>query len=333
MASLKSRSALIDGSATLTIVTSRTIIRSPGAEDEQREPAAAVVCDHPRHPSHRTRARVVVSPRPLLSRGGLPAATGDHRPLRGRARQLRPQRRARDVARRRRDDLRRRRREAALRRAPRRGAPRRAARRSATTRRAEPRARRSRSPRSSSSRPSPAPTTAGSPRRSTIASRDRPTEDPHQLEGIDPEKLLVGRRAIRPYREWIAKKEAEGRYSWTLGLYGHAGDGEGGAALAREYWRRSSRRASSTIPTRSSAGARCSTRSSRVKQRLNSSRDRAAARRGRRASTSGSRSASSGSGSAGPATTSRASRSSPPPTGAARRARSPSPSRSTATAA
>jgi aminopeptidase len=63
------------------------------------------------------------------------------------------------------------------------------------------------------------------------------TEDPHQLEGIDPEKLLVGRRAIRPYREWIAKKEAEGRYSWTLGLYGTPAMAKEAKLSHEQYWR------------------------------------------------------------------------------------------------
>ena len=62
------------------------------------------------------------------------------------------------------------------------------------------------------------------------------TEDPHQLEGIDPEKLLVGRRSIRPYREWIAKKEAEGRYSWTLGLYGTPAMAKEARLSHEKYW-------------------------------------------------------------------------------------------------
>jgi aminopeptidase len=62
------------------------------------------------------------------------------------------------------------------------------------------------------------------------------TDDPHQFEGIDPKKLLIGRRSIRPYREWIAKKEAEGRYSWTLGLYGTPAMAKEARLSLERYW-------------------------------------------------------------------------------------------------
>src|SRR5262249_47928539 len=61
--------------------------------------------------------------------------------------------------------------------------------------------------------------------------------DPHELDGIDPERLLVGRRTIRPYREWISRKEAEGRYSWTLGLYGTPARAREAGLSLESYWR------------------------------------------------------------------------------------------------
>jgi aminopeptidase len=62
------------------------------------------------------------------------------------------------------------------------------------------------------------------------------TEDPREFEGIDPEKLLIGRRAVRPYRDWIAKKEAAGRYSWTLGLYGTPAMAREARMSLERYW-------------------------------------------------------------------------------------------------
>src|SRR5262249_29528815 len=61
--------------------------------------------------------------------------------------------------------------------------------------------------------------------------------DPHELDGIDPERLLVGRRTIRPYREWISRKVAEGRYSWTLGLYGTPAMAREAGLSLETYWR------------------------------------------------------------------------------------------------
>ncbi len=63
------------------------------------------------------------------------------------------------------------------------------------------------------------------------------TSDPYEFEGVDPEKLLIGRRTIRPYRDWIARKEAEGRYSWTLALFGTSAMAKEARLSLEQYWR------------------------------------------------------------------------------------------------
>jgi aminopeptidase len=62
------------------------------------------------------------------------------------------------------------------------------------------------------------------------------TSNPRELDGVDPEKLLAGRRTIRPFREWVARKEAEGRYSWTLALYGTAATAKEAGLSLEAYW-------------------------------------------------------------------------------------------------
>jgi len=62
------------------------------------------------------------------------------------------------------------------------------------------------------------------------------SSDLRELDGVDPEKLLIGRRAIKPYRQWIARKEAEGRYSWTLGLYGTSAMAKEAGLSLEAYW-------------------------------------------------------------------------------------------------
>jgi aminopeptidase len=60
--------------------------------------------------------------------------------------------------------------------------------------------------------------------------------DPHSLEGVDPARIMRRGEAMRPLLDWRGEKENEGRFSWTLGLYGtpamaaEAGMGE------EEYW-------------------------------------------------------------------------------------------------
>jgi aminopeptidase len=63
------------------------------------------------------------------------------------------------------------------------------------------------------------------------------TSNPRELDGVDPEKLLIGRRTIRPYRDWIARKEAEGRYTWTLALYGTPAMAKEAGLSLEAYWR------------------------------------------------------------------------------------------------
>ena len=60
--------------------------------------------------------------------------------------------------------------------------------------------------------------------------------DPHSLDGIDPAKQMLHRQSLMPVLDWEQEKENEGRFSWTVALYGT----EALAAEARmsieEYW-------------------------------------------------------------------------------------------------
>jgi aminopeptidase len=60
--------------------------------------------------------------------------------------------------------------------------------------------------------------------------------DPHALRDVDPARILRSQRARRKVNEWLDEKEGQGRFTWTIGLYGT----EAMAAEARmsieEYW-------------------------------------------------------------------------------------------------
>ncbi|MFA5895028.1 MAG: aminopeptidase [Candidatus Shapirobacteria bacterium] len=43
--------------------------------------------------------------------------------------------------------------------------------------------------------------------------------DLHQLEGIDPQKIMQKNIAMKPFLDWRNRKEINGKLSWTLGLY------------------------------------------------------------------------------------------------------------------
>jgi aminopeptidase len=41
----------------------------------------------------------------------------------------------------------------------------------------------------------------------------------HELEGIDPQKIMERSATFKPYKEWRDKKENSGKLTWTLGSY------------------------------------------------------------------------------------------------------------------
>lgn len=43
--------------------------------------------------------------------------------------------------------------------------------------------------------------------------------DKHELEGIDPLKIMEKKKSQKPYRDWLDTKELRGKFTWTLGLY------------------------------------------------------------------------------------------------------------------
>ena len=62
------------------------------------------------------------------------------------------------------------------------------------------------------------------------------TTDLRELEGVDPDKLMLARRTSAPYRRWLDKKEAAGAYTWTLALYGTTAMAKEAGMSLEEYW-------------------------------------------------------------------------------------------------
>lgn len=42
----------------------------------------------------------------------------------------------------------------------------------------------------------------------------------HELEGIDPQKIMEKNKSLKPYFDWRNEKENRGKFTWTLGLWG-----------------------------------------------------------------------------------------------------------------
>ena len=64
----------------------------------------------------------------------------------------------------------------------------------------------------------------------------RSSADPHALRAVDPARLIAHQQARRPLIDWRVAKESEGRFTWTLALYGtEAMAAEARLSLA-DYW-------------------------------------------------------------------------------------------------
>jgi len=58
----------------------------------------------------------------------------------------------------------------------------------------------------------------------------------HELEGIDPKKIMQKSIAFKPYMDWRNRKENRGRLTWTLGLYPTPAMAAEAGLTLRECW-------------------------------------------------------------------------------------------------
>ena len=58
----------------------------------------------------------------------------------------------------------------------------------------------------------------------------------HELEGIDPKMIMEKSKAFKPYMDWRDEKENDGKYTWTLGLYGTKASALEAKMTEKEYW-------------------------------------------------------------------------------------------------
>ncbi len=56
------------------------------------------------------------------------------------------------------------------------------------------------------------------------------------LKGILPEKIMRRSKAFKPYKEWRDAKENEGKFTWTLALYGTEAAAKEAGLTIEEYW-------------------------------------------------------------------------------------------------
>ena len=60
--------------------------------------------------------------------------------------------------------------------------------------------------------------------------------DMHELEGIDPKKIMQRGLAWKPYMDWRRDKENKGKYTWTVAMYGTDAMAKEAGLSEKEYW-------------------------------------------------------------------------------------------------
>ena len=57
-----------------------------------------------------------------------------------------------------------------------------------------------------------------------------------ELDGIDSGKIMAAQKALKPYMDWRRTKEGEGKYTWTLCMYGTQAMADEVGMSLEEYW-------------------------------------------------------------------------------------------------
>lgn len=60
--------------------------------------------------------------------------------------------------------------------------------------------------------------------------------DPHALHGVDPKKIMARGQALKPFMDWRQQKEHQGKFSWTIGMYGTPAMAKEAGLSEKEYW-------------------------------------------------------------------------------------------------
>jgi len=61
-------------------------------------------------------------------------------------------------------------------------------------------------------------------------------KDPHALKGVDPKKIMMRGKALKPFVDWRHKKEWAGKFSWTICMYGTPAMAREAGLSEKEYW-------------------------------------------------------------------------------------------------
>lgn len=60
--------------------------------------------------------------------------------------------------------------------------------------------------------------------------------DVHELDGVDPKKIMQTQKVVKQMRAWMDKKENNGKFTWTLALYATPAMAKEAGLSLKDYW-------------------------------------------------------------------------------------------------
>lgn len=60
--------------------------------------------------------------------------------------------------------------------------------------------------------------------------------DPLELATVNPHKIMLARNSQKPYRDWVNAKEHQGKFTWTVALWGVQAKADEVGLSLEEYW-------------------------------------------------------------------------------------------------
>ncbi|MGH7249789.1 MAG: aminopeptidase, partial [Minisyncoccia bacterium] len=61
-------------------------------------------------------------------------------------------------------------------------------------------------------------------------------KDMHLMDGIDPKKMMARGVALKPFMDWRRKKEHEGKFTWSIAMYGTSAMAKEAGLSEKAYW-------------------------------------------------------------------------------------------------
>jgi aminopeptidase len=61
-------------------------------------------------------------------------------------------------------------------------------------------------------------------------------KDPHAMDGVDPKKILLRGKTMKPFMDWRHEKEWKGKLTWSICMYGTAAMAKEAGLSEKAYW-------------------------------------------------------------------------------------------------